>query len=102
MESLPLQTTDTDQESENVSSPRLTIAQQVVLFLAFVLPALGMLQCRGWSDDTMSVEYCWFDYPWLRVYANVCYGFLLLSVLCLLIPMRAYESIVFRICKCLS
>jgi len=64
--------------------------KRVIFFIAFVLPLLGMANCNGWNEGTMTVKSCVIDGQLFRGYANVYYAFLLMSAFTVFIPIYLY------------
>ena len=50
-----------------------------VLFIAFVLPFIGMKNCSGYDEGSMQVESCVIESPVLKNYAEFYYDLVLLT-----------------------
>ncbi len=50
-----------------------------VYLLAFGLPFWAVYNCSGWGTDTMEVDNCYIDTPFLREIANDGYSVLFIS-----------------------
>jgi hypothetical protein len=65
----------------------------------FIIPILGMMNCSGWNEGSMTVESCLIDAPLFRDYANLYYNFMLFSALMGGIPIIIYVFLVFLVVK---
>ncbi len=74
----------------------------IIYFVAFVLPILGMMNCSGWDEGSMTVSSCIIDGIICRGYANFYYALLLFSSFALLIPVGIYAGIVIFFTKLIS
>ena len=52
----------------------------ILLFVAFVLPILGLKNCPNWNEGNGLSGACHIDSPLLREYADFYYGLILLTV----------------------
>ena len=58
--------------------------------LFFIFPVLGMKNCEGWNEGSMTAKSCIIDNSFLHAYADFYYGLLLISSFTLLIPLLIY------------
>ena len=58
--------------------------------LFFIFPALGMMNCQGWNEGSMTSESCLVNTSFLQAYADFYYALVLFSSFMLLIPLVIY------------
>lgn len=69
----------------------------IFYFVFFALPFLGMLNCEGWNEGSMKVSSCYVDSEFLRFFAELFYGLLLLSAFTLFVPFFVYAGVVIAV-----
>jgi hypothetical protein len=58
--------------------------------LFFIFPVLGMMNCQGWNEGSMSSETCLINSSLLQAYADFYYALILFSSFMLLLPLVVY------------
>ena len=66
------------------------IIRWVLYLLLFLLPPLGMNNCQGWNESSVSVSSCTVDGVLFRSYANAYEYFSALSAVMLHLPWLIY------------
>jgi len=71
-------------------------------FIGLVMPVLGMMNCKGFNEGSMTVRECFIDHSLLRSYADFFYGWMTISSFMLFIPIIIYIIIVIKLAKYIS
>jgi hypothetical protein len=80
-------------------SKKITLS---IYFIAFALPILGMMNCSGWDEGSMTVESCMIDGAIFRAYADFYYGWLLISAFMVGAPILLFIGIVVFLTKLIT
>ena len=70
--------------------------------LFFVFPVLGMMNCNGWNEGSMTAQKCLIDSSFLHAYADFYYALILFSAFSLLIPLLSYVAIAIALSEILG
>jgi hypothetical protein len=73
-----------------------------IYFIGFVMPILGILNCKGFNEGSMEVTHCFIDSNIIRSYANFYNGWLGISSFFLFIPIIIYIIVVIKIANFFS
>jgi len=73
---------------------KANIVRLIIYSTAIIIPILAMLNCSGWSTIDGKVSSCIIDGEIFREFANACYGFILLAVFMLGLPLILYFGVI--------
>ena len=74
----------------------------VFYFIGLVMPILGMMNCKGFNEGSMTVKECFIDNSLLRSYADFYYGWVTISSFMIFIPVIIYIIIVIKLARFIS
>lgn len=86
-------------KSSMFSSRANSVISTLILFFGFFAPILGMMNCSGWNEGSMTSSSCLLSSGFMIAYADFYYGLMLFSSFMLLVPVLIYIFLIIGIIK---